>query len=96
MPEERLFMNIQYVRYGVDCLMGVAFLICFITGFFKFTLLMRLLRLTDVVMPLALMSDIHDWSGIVLGLLVAVHLVLNRKWIVSMTRKIIGRTSVRE
>ena len=69
--------------------MGVVFLICFITGLFKFTLLMRMLGLTGVVIPLALMSDIHDWSGIVLGLLVAVHLVLNRGWILSMTRKIL-------
>ncbi len=84
-------MNIQYVRYGVDCLMGVVFLICLVTGLFKFTLLMRQLGLTDVVLPLALMSDIHDWSGIALGLLVAVHLVLNRRWITSMTRRILGR-----
>ncbi len=85
-------MNIQYVRYGVDCLMGVMFLICFITGLFKFTLLMRQLGLTSVVLPLALMSDIHDWSGIALGLLVAVHLILNRKWLASMTRKVLGRS----
>jgi hypothetical protein len=70
--------------------MGIVFLICFISGLFKFTLLMRMLGLTGVVMPLALMSDIHDWSGIVLGLLVAAHLVLNRRWILSMTRKMLG------
>ncbi len=86
-------MNMQIVRYGVDCLMGIMFLICFITGFFKYTLLMRVLGLTDVVMPLALMSDIHDRSGIALGLLVAVHLFLNRKWLGSMTRKVFGRSS---
>ena len=82
-------MNIQFVRYGVDCLMGVMFLISFVTGLFKFTLLMRMLGMTDVVLPLALMSDIHDWSGIALGFLVAMHMVLNRRWIVSMTRKIL-------
>lgn len=86
-------MNMQIVRYGVDCLMGIIFLICFITGFFKYTLLMRVLGLTDVVMPLALMSDIHDRSGIALGILVAVHLFLNRKWLGSMTRKVFGRSS---
>jgi Domain of unknown function (DUF4405) len=78
----------QYVRYGFDLLMGIAFLICFITGLFKFTLLMRMLGLTGAVLPLALMSDIHDWSGIALGLFVALHLFLNRTWILSMTRKV--------
>ncbi|MDD1684927.1 MAG: hypothetical protein LUQ19_03440 [Methanoregula sp.] len=83
-------MNMQVVRYGIDALMGVVFLICFVTGLFKFTLLMRMLGLTGFILPLALMSDIHDWSGIVLGLFVALHLFLNRTWILSMTRKIFG------
>jgi hypothetical protein len=82
-------MNIQAVRYCVDLTMGIVFLISFVTGLFKFTLLMRILGLTDVVMPLALMSEIHDWSGFVLGILVAVHLILNRGWILSMTGKML-------
>lgn len=85
--------NMQFVRYGVDCLMGVVFLICFVTGLFKFTLLMRMLGLTGVVLPLALMSDIHDRSGLALGILVAVHLLLNRHWIVSMTKKSLRMSS---
>ena len=83
-------MNMQVVRYCVDLSMGIIFLICFVTGLFKFTLLMRMLGLTGVVMPLALMSDIHDWSGVILGIVVAVHLILNRRWILSMTRKMLG------
>jgi hypothetical protein len=43
-----------------------------------------------VVLPIALFSVIHDWSGLALGILVAVHLFLNRAWILSMTKKIIG------
>ena len=89
-------MNMQVVRYGVDALMGVVFLICFVTGLFKFTLLMRMLGLTGFVLPLALMSDIHDWSGIVLGVLVSVHLVINRKWILVMTRKILRQAPADE
>lgn len=86
-------MNMQVVRYGTDAMMGVMFLICFVTGLFRFTLLMRMLGLTRVVLPLALMSEIHDWSGIALGLLVALHLFLNRTWILSMTRKVFGLSS---
>lgn len=83
-------MNMQVARWWVDLAMGMAFLVSFVTGIFKFTLIMRLLGLTDVVLPLALMSDIHDWSGLTLGILVAGHLFLNRAWIITMTKKILA------
>lgn len=85
-------MNMQVVRYCVDLSLGIVFLICFVTGLFKFTLLMRMLGLTGVVLPLALMSDIHDWSGVLLGIVVVVHVILNRGWILSMTKKMLGGT----
>ena len=85
-------MNMQVVKWCVDLAMGIAFLFSFVTGFFKFTLLMRIFGLTDIVLPLARMSDIHDWAGIALGILVATHLFLNRAWILSMTRKILTGT----
>jgi hypothetical protein len=83
-------MNMQVVRWCLDLGMGIFFLVSFITGFFKFTLIMRMLGLTDLVLPLALMSDIHDWSGLVLGFFVAAHLLVNRGWIRTMTRKILA------
>lgn len=85
-------LNMQVVKWCVDLLMGMVFLISLITGFFKFTLLVRMFGLTDIVLPVALMSDIHDWAGLSLCLLVAVHLFLNRAWILSMTRKMFAGT----
>jgi hypothetical protein len=64
-------MSRQVIRWGVDLAMGVSFLISFITGMFKFTFFMRLFGLTTRVLPIALMSDIHDWSGLALGFFVA-------------------------
>jgi len=81
-------MNKQVVRWFLDLGMGIFFLISFITGLFKFTLLARTIGLNDLVLPLALMSDIHDWSGLALGIFVAAHLIVNRGWIFTMTRKI--------
>jgi hypothetical protein len=49
----------------------------------------RFVGLNDVVLPLAVVSDIHDWSGLALGILVGIHLFLNRTWIVAMTKKIV-------
>lgn len=86
-------MNIQVVKWCVDLAMGMVFLISAVTGFFKFTVLMRLPGFTDIVLPMALMSDIHDRAGIALILLVALHLFLNRSWILAMTRKVLaGKT----
>jgi hypothetical protein len=82
-------MNQQVIKWCVDLAMGIAFLFVAITGFFKYTLLMRLSGFTDLVLPMALMSAIHDRAGIMLTILVAVHLFLNRAWILSMTRKIL-------
>ena len=56
-------MNMQVVKWCVDLAMGIVFLFSVVTGFFKFTVLMRLSGLTDIVLPMALMSDIHDWAG---------------------------------
>ena len=81
-------MNGQVVRWCLD-LGGIVFLVSFITGFFRFTFLMRMSGLMDLVLPLALMSYIHDWAGLALGFFVAAHLYLNRSWIVSITRKIL-------
>ena len=84
-------MNVQVVKWCLDLAMGAAFLFSFITGFFKFTFLMRMFGMVDLVLPLALMSDIHDWAGLALGCFVAAHLFLNRAWIITMTRKILTR-----
>lgn len=85
-------MNMQVLKLFVNLAMGIVFISCFLTGFFNFTILTRAFGLTEIILPLALMSDIHDWSGITLCLLVLVHLILNRSWILSMTRKIITGT----
>ena len=86
-------MNMQIVRWCVDLAMGTAFLFSAVTGFFKFALLMRVSGFTDIVLPMAFMSDIHDRAGIILSILVAVHLFLNRAWILTMTRKILAGTT---
>jgi hypothetical protein len=49
---------------------------------------MRTFGLTDIVFPVALMSDIHDWAGVLMGFFVVAHLFMNRAWIISMTKHI--------
>ncbi|MDP3396635.1 MAG: DUF4405 domain-containing protein [Methanoregula sp.] len=84
--------NMQVVKWCVDLAMGIVFLFSVVTGLFKFTLITRSFGLTDIVLPSAQISEIHDWAGITLCFLVAVHLFLNRAWILSMTRKMFAGT----
>jgi len=83
-------MNMQVVKWGVDLAMGIAFLFCAGTGIIKFLFLMRAAGIPGLVLPMAQLSDIHDRAGIVLAFLVAIHLFLNRAWIVSMTKKVLS------
>ena len=86
-------MQRNVLKWSVDILMLVFFLISAITGLFKFTLLMRVFGLTTVVLPLAWMSDLHDWSGLALVILVLAHLLLKRRWLAAMTKKILAGKS---
>ncbi|MEI8330882.1 MAG: hypothetical protein WCF90_04410 [Methanomicrobiales archaeon] len=61
-------MNRQVRKWFVTLAMGIVFVSSFVTVFFKFTILKRAFGHTDIVLHLALMSDIHDRSGITLCL----------------------------
>jgi hypothetical protein len=85
-------MKMNVVKWFVDLGMGIAFLLGAGTGILKFAILMRIPGLSGMLLPMALMSDIHDRAGIALTILVAIHLFLNRRWIVSMTRHALAGT----
>jgi hypothetical protein len=82
-------MDRNVLRWAINLGMGVVFVISFMTGLLKFTVLLRLTGTESLLLPSARISDLHDGIGMVLGLLVITHLYLNRQWIVSMTRKVI-------
>jgi len=84
-------MDTKILIWSLDLAMGITFVISFVTGLLKFTVLLRLTGLNGLILPSAFISDLHDWSGILLGLLVFAHLFLNRKWIISVTRQVISR-----
>lgn len=87
----------QVVKWFVNLMLGIVFLCCAVTGIFKLTVFIRTLGLTDIVLPSAYLSNLHDVSGITLCFLVGVHLFLNRAWILSMTQKVVtGTTNVNE
>lgn len=86
-------MNLQIMKWGVDLAMGVVFLFSGLTGLLKYLFLIHFPGVSGLILPMALMSDIHDRAGLLLCILVAVHLYLNRGWILSMTQKVLSGTA---
>ena len=88
--------NQQIIRWGVDVALGITFLVSLVTGLTKLTILMRVTGIGQIVLPLAWISDIHDKAGVLLGMLVFIHLYLNRQWILATTRRILSGTMAEE
>jgi len=76
------------IKYFVDIGLAVAFLLNVITGILKFPSLTSYFRFIFRSISSYTLAWIHDWSGIVLVLLVLVHLILNFHWIVGITKSI--------
>ena len=88
--KEGIFGGQKFYPVVVGCDNGCGIpALFFVTGMLKFTLLMRITGLSDIILPSAGISDLHDWSSVLLGLLVFVHLYLNRVEIMAMTKKVI-------
>lgn len=63
----------------------IAMLVCFIimalTGILKSRELLRPLNIPYDKLPMARISTLHDWTGIILVLLIIIHLIFNRAWL---------------
>ena len=81
-------MEKNIIKYILDVGLGISFLIVTLTGIFKFSGFREFLGISlgyrDPPMPL--ISAFHDWSGIVMAILVLGHLILNWDWIVGITK----------
>ena len=77
----------QYqIKYIIDVGMGIMFLLCFFTGLMKWpTKASGTLSITHTI------TVVHDYSGIILGLFVCIHLILNWKWIINTTKKLLKK-----
>ena len=79
------------LKWLVDLLLGITFILCFVSGLLKYTVLLQLTGLSDVILPAALISTTSMTGPVLfLGLFVFLHLLLNRRWIISTTKKILS------
>ena len=83
-----IIIKISMIKYIIDVGMGISFFICLITGLMKWPdkTLGRIIHSSEITI-------IHDYSGILLGLFVLIHLILNWKWIKNMTKKVFSKNS---
>ena len=58
---------------------------CFITGIVKWPGLITSLGLKYSIFPFGAISSLHDWSGIGIGIMAALHIILHYNWIAAMT-----------
>lgn len=82
-------MNKGKINYWIDIGLAFSFFTCFITGLIKWPGLIKIIG-TDAyrILHIQNISRLHDWSGLIMGVLVIVHLVLHWTWIVSMTKNL--------
>lgn len=79
------------LNYFIDCGLIITFSLSFITGIVKFPEWTRYFSDVFLIIPASSISQIHDISGLVMGLLVLSHLLLHGRWIVAMTKSTFGR-----
>lgn len=80
------------INYWIDIGLSISFMVCFFTGLIKWPGLIKIIGTSAYkVLHVKNISVLHDWSGLVMGLLVFIHLALHWKWIVSVTKSIFGK-----
>ena len=85
-------MNRSKLNYLIDAGLALSFFICFFTGLIKWPGLINIIGVSAYkILHVKNISMLHDWSGLIMGLLVIIHLALHWKWIVCMTRSIFSK-----
>jgi hypothetical protein len=79
-------MERAWVKYWVDIGILISFIIAGITGIAKMPQLLPKLGLS--ISTIITMSWLHDWAGVAMVVLAAIHVALHWKWIVAMTKRL--------
>lgn len=76
------------VNYFLFWLLLLSFLSLLITALIKFPGLLMFLGIRTRGLPMYEINLIHDWSGVVLSVLILIHIILHWKWIINITKQI--------
>lgn len=87
-------MNRTKLNYWIDIGLAISFFICFITGLIKWPGLIKIIGVSAYkVLHVKNISILHDWSGLIMSILVLVHLALHWKWLVCVTKSMFKKGS---
>ncbi|MBL7059125.1 DUF4405 domain-containing protein [Candidatus Pacearchaeota archaeon] len=86
-------MSKKLTMYVVDVGLLISFLAVTITGIIKFRSFWSLFGVKFVFEDAVwgIFRTIHDWSGLIMAILVLAHLILNWGWIVETTKEYFSR-----
>ena len=68
-------------KYCIDLGLLITAVVCIVTGLLKFPELIRYIALSGLVLPYNEISFAHDWSGVILVVLVVIHVAFNGRWL---------------
>jgi hypothetical protein len=80
------------IDIGLICTFVLSFGTGIIKLLIKYPEILRYLGVRSL--PVFTISRVHDWSGLVMGILVLFHLLLNIPWLVAMTKNIFRGKSI--
>lgn len=84
-------MKKSVLNYAVDIGLVFTFILSFTTAIIKFPGFLQKIGVDQALFPMYTVSVIHDWSGVAMGCLVMIHIVLHWKWLVVMTKKVVTK-----
>ena len=87
-------MNKTKLNYFIDVGLAISFFTCFYTGLVKWPGLIKVIGVSAYkTLSFSNISKVHDMSGLIMGLLVIIHLVLHWKWIVVVTKSFFKKST---
>ncbi len=80
----------NYRNYVIDVLILASFLACAATGIIKWPGFLRSRGLDPAALPMERITALHDWAGLLMIGLIAVHFILHMGWLAAMTKRMLG------
>jgi cytochrome b subunit of formate dehydrogenase len=81
-------MDRRLVKYWIDIGLLVSGFLCISTGIIKLPGILGLFDVRQAILPVYQITLVHDFSGVVLTVLIIVHVILNWKWMVGVTHSL--------
>jgi hypothetical protein len=78
----------SHVNYIVDLAILVSAAMSVLTGIIKWPGLAYTLGMSYESLPMEAITFVHDWTGLITGILALAHLALHWRWLMAMTGKI--------